>query len=994
MFTRKVTVTESDSYDVYFSDVNGFIGVVRFEVVSPVPAANFSGSPTSGTTPLTVTFTDRSTNTPTSWNWNFGDGATSTAQNPTHTYLVNGTYTVSLTSTNVAGSNTKTVDNYIAVALGGSYESTTCYDILLSIDPSGYLKSGTPVIVSFILDFRASGGETFPPSSSLQLITDLENPKWTWTLILNDVENPRPQSNSRILELSGWDLAYPSDVEESVSVTLEGVAPSVASTTNKSIIKIQEVDSHNNVVVDCTIDKQMIHSTSGNETYVFVAKWGTYGSGDGQFGNPLDVSIDSSGNVYVVDMDNHRIQKFDSSRAFLAKWGTLGSGDGQFWNPIGVAVDSLGNVFVADRDNHRIQKFNSSGAFLTKWGTYGTENGQFIGLQGVAVDSLGNVYITDNDNNRIQKFNSDGTFLAKWGSEGTGDEQFKSPSGVAVDSSSNVFVADRDNNRIQKFSSDGTFLAKWGTLGSGDGQFYYPRDVSIDSSGNVYVVDKDNQRIQKFDSSRAFLAKWGTSGTGDGQFWYPNGVAVDSSNNVYVADTGNSRVQKFTLSSANPPVAAFTGTPTSGNVPLTVQFTDNSTKDPTTPISSWNWNFGDGSVENATIQNPIHTFTNAGSYTVSLTATSAAGSNTKTVADYITVSAVPPTSSSTVGIFRNGAFYLASSNVNGGGTVNAFGYGLTGDTPLAGDWTGSGKDTIGVYRKGVFYLRNRNTAGGIDLTFAYGAASGDIPVVGDWTGSGKDTVGVFRDGTFFLRNNDGNSDLIFTFGQAGDIPVVGDWTGSGTTTVGIFRNGAFYLASSNTPGGGTLTAFTFGQAGDTPVVGDWNGDGKTEVGIFRNGAFYLASSNNEGGGTLTAFGYGLAGDLPVAGMWTGNGTTPTPTPTPTPTVMPTPEPTQVLPDIWSIDIQVASNGEVINPQIITTFLGGKGMNVIPLIEIQVTRADGVVETGRMTQPLFVGKEVSLKSTTTNNDRAEVWATTPQGDRVKIFDAYIPFRSYD
>ncbi len=132
----------------------------------------------------------------------------------------------------------------------------------------------------------------------------------------------------------------------------------------------------------------------------------------------------------------------------------------------------------------------------------------------------------------------------------------------------------------------------------------------------------------------------------------------------------------------------------------------------------------------------------------------------------------------------------------------------------------------------------------------------------------------------------------------------------------------------------------------------------------------------------------------------------TPAPTAVPTTLPpttippvsttvsTPGPTQTLPSIWAIDVQVASNGESIDPQIITTFRGGKGLNVIPEIDITVTRSDGVVETGKMTQPLFVGKTVSLPGTTSNKDRAEVWAVSPQGDRVKIFDAYIPFRSYN
>ena len=123
------------------------------------------------------------------------------------------------------------------------------------------------------------------------------------------------------------------------------------------------------------------------------------------------------------------------------------------------------------------------------------------------------------------------------------------------------------------------------------------------------------------------------------------------------------------------------------------------------------------------------------------------------------------------------------------------------------------------------------------------------------------------------------------------------------------------------------------------------------------------------------------------------------TPVPTPTVVPTtvsltPGPTQSLPDIWGIQIQVASNGEAIDPQITTTIRGGKGMNVIPEIDVRVTRSDGVVEEGKMVQPFSVGTALSLTGTTKNTDRAEVWAFSPQGEKVKIYDAYVPFRSYN
>ena len=83
-------------------------------------------------------------------------------------------------------------------------------------------------------------------------------------------------------------------------------------------------------------------------------------------------------NVYVTDMDNHRIQKFDSDGNFITKWGSEGDGDGQFSivTP-GVDVDSSGYVYVIDKEGANVQKFDSDGNFITKWGSEGDEDGQF-----------------------------------------------------------------------------------------------------------------------------------------------------------------------------------------------------------------------------------------------------------------------------------------------------------------------------------------------------------------------------------------------------------------------------------------------------------------------------------------------------------------------------------------------------------------------------------------------------------------------------------------
>jgi hypothetical protein len=274
----------------------------------------------------------------------------------------------------------------------------------------------------------------------------------------------------------------------------------------------------------------------------FITKWGSFGSGDGQFNDPEQPAVDANGNVFVVDTFNNRIEKFTSDGAFLTKWDISGSAAGQFTGPQGVGVDGAGNVFVADTDNNRIVKFTNTGTFLTSWGSAGAADGQFSGPCSVAADANGNVFVADRFNNRIQKFTGTGTFLGKWGSVGSADGQFSNPIALAVDGNLNVFVVDHFNNRIQKFTNTGTFLTKWGSLGLDEGQFSDAESIAVDADGDVFVADVD--RIQKFTNAGAFVTEWGSLGSADGQFNSVLGVAADGDGAIYTTDF-NHRVQKF-----------------------------------------------------------------------------------------------------------------------------------------------------------------------------------------------------------------------------------------------------------------------------------------------------------------------------------------------------------------------------------------------------------------------------------------------------------------
>jgi hypothetical protein len=128
----------------------------------------------------------------------------------------------------------------------------------ITVEPSGSLTPGTPMIVSFKVDLSGAGDATFSSDGELQMSTDLDSAKWTYSLVLDGVDMAQPDNSGRVLKLTGWVLSYPSSVEESLKVTLQGVAPSVSQTTNKTMIKIAEYDSHGNLISNSVIERTAV----------------------------------------------------------------------------------------------------------------------------------------------------------------------------------------------------------------------------------------------------------------------------------------------------------------------------------------------------------------------------------------------------------------------------------------------------------------------------------------------------------------------------------------------------------------------------------------------------------------------------------------------------------------------------------------------------------------------------------------------------------------
>jgi DNA-binding beta-propeller fold protein YncE len=265
------------------------------------------------------------------------------------------------------------------------------------------------------------------------------------------------------------------------------------------------LDGRGNLYLTEMDDALIYEYTTAGE---LVRKWGGYGSDPGQLTYPEKLAFDAPGNLYVTEFgspsfggsqgENDRIQKFSPTGTPLARWGTRGSGPGQFNGPVGIAIDPQGTIFVADVGNHRIQKLSSTGQPLTQWHTVGSGIGETTetGFD-LALDASGNLYVTEPHPSgpgpeRIEKFSPEGVPLAHWGESGSGPGQFDKPFCLTMDSKGNLYVVDSGNNRIQEFAPDGKYLAQWKGPQIG---FIATSKPAVDDQGNLYV-SRGNQVVK------------------------------------------------------------------------------------------------------------------------------------------------------------------------------------------------------------------------------------------------------------------------------------------------------------------------------------------------------------------------------------------------------------------------------------------------------------------------------------------------------------------
>lgn len=311
---------------------------------------------------------------------------------------------------------------------------------------------------------------------------------------------------------------------------------------------------------------------------------------------PLDVAIDSSGNLFISDRLNQRVRRVDASTGIITTYAGNGqtgfSGDGgpaaqaalKILTAVGIGAHN--QLYICDTSNNRVRSVDAASTIINT--VAGSGMSGFGGEGGQATQAamrfptwleteLENSFaFVDTQNFRLRRVDNAGNINTLAGSgkptniTSTDDiaatsSLLNGPRGLAFDRDGSLLIVDTGNHRIRKVTSSGQIQAAIGRGQgfSGDGgvatgaSFEFPTAVALDSAGNYYIADSANHRIRRVLRSTGIIntvAGTGTAGfsgedapAATSAFNSPQGVAIDLNGNLLIADTGNHRLRRVDM---------------------------------------------------------------------------------------------------------------------------------------------------------------------------------------------------------------------------------------------------------------------------------------------------------------------------------------------------------------------------------------------------------------------------------------------------------------
>jgi DNA-binding beta-propeller fold protein YncE len=273
---------------------------------------------------------------------------------------------------------------------------------------------------------------------------------------------------------------------------------------------------------------------------------------DLNMGEVVGVTLNSAGELFVVNRGARGLLKFDKDGKFIR---SMGEGAPIFEGPHNARADKEDNIWYVDAGNNLVVKFDKTGRIRMvlgrrpeswTWKTHVIERAvpsreNFYQPTDVVVGPDGSIFVSDGyGNSRIAKYTKDGIFVKDWGTRGTAPGDFNTPHNMVMDAQNNLYVADRQNGRIQVFDTEGKFLREFRVGGN-------PWSLCMTPGPNQVMFVGSVGRIFKVGLDGKVLGSIGKYGKAPGMVDWVHGVACPDDKTVYAAQELSWRLDKIVL---------------------------------------------------------------------------------------------------------------------------------------------------------------------------------------------------------------------------------------------------------------------------------------------------------------------------------------------------------------------------------------------------------------------------------------------------------------
>ncbi|MBI4845705.1 MAG: hypothetical protein HY810_04430 [Candidatus Omnitrophica bacterium] len=250
--------------------------------------------------------------------------------------------------------------------------------------------------------------------------------------------------------------------------------------------------------------------------------------------NPQKITCDTSDNLYILDAGLKKIVKLDNYGKFIKYIGSDDKAD-QVQNPVDIAVNSNGEVFILDSGNSRVHVFTGENMFCAIFGKFDDSDLQKSEPVAIDIDDQNNIYVLDKGTKYVHIFSKDFRFIKKLKVNNISD---------AVDLVvffNAIFVLDKEKAYLKKYDKKTGAVIEL-ALGSEKNESFIsdPTALDLDNEGNVYIADGKNYSVLKSSNDGGLVAKFMNSG-----LMKPVGIAVSSLDTIYLLDKKLNHCQEF-----------------------------------------------------------------------------------------------------------------------------------------------------------------------------------------------------------------------------------------------------------------------------------------------------------------------------------------------------------------------------------------------------------------------------------------------------------------